>query len=530
MGALRIGGDMQRFDAEAKVTGQAKFTIDQQPQDAVHAVLLGSDCGLGRIAAIETAAAQRVPGVLLVLTHLNIGVLAPVSFYFAGGHAFQSLQPLQTERIAYRGQTVAVVLADTLEAAREGAQQVKVSYEATQPDVQLDGQQGFSQAEALPLPLFADKVVGHADAELRDAPVVVDNVYATPAQHHNPLELASVVAQWNGDDLTIWATAQGTENVRQGLAIQLGIEPSRVRVLAPLVGGSFGQKAALGPQVALAAVAARKLGRPVKLELTRSQGFHATSYRPATRQHVRLGATREGGMLAAAHEIVQQTSRHDLMPGFGTDATARLYGIKHFRGAERLVQLDTQTPGFMRAPFEMASVFAFESAVDELAISLGQDPVALRLANDTHVDPISGKPFSSRHVAACLRRGAERFGWASRDPRPASMAASDGSRLGLGVALGIYKAAAAPTMARARLLADGTVEASVAAHEMGQGIGTVIALVLADRLGLRAADIRLVIGDTAAPPQHITAGSWGTATVVALIGFRGGEVGTAARG
>jgi len=517
MDALKIGSDMLRFDAKAKVTGCAKFTIDQQPDGAVHAVLVEAECALGRVLAIDVRLAERVSGVLLVLHHQNVAALAPLKFYFTGGHAFQSLQPLQSDHIAYRGQTVAAVFAVTLEAAREAALLVKVTYEAMPFAVELVGQPGFSQADAMPMPMFADKVVGQADAGLRDAAVVIDQVYTTPAQHHNPIELVSVVADWSGADLTVWTTAQGTENVRQGLAIQLGIDPARVRVLAPLIGGSFGQKAALGPHVALAAIAARRLGRPVKLELTRSQGFHSTSYRPATRQHVRLGATREGRIEAAIHEITQQTSRHDLMPGFGTDATARLYGIRHFRGDERLVQLDTQTPGFMRAPFEMAAVFAFESAVDELAIALGQDPVALRLANDVHTDPISGKPFTSRHVAACLRRGAERFGWGSRDSRPASMVAGDGSRLGFGVALGIYKAAAAPTLARARMLANGTVDVSVAAHEMGQGIGTVIALVLADRLGLRPAQIRLVIGDTAAPPQHITAGSWGTATVAPAI-------------
>jgi xanthine dehydrogenase YagR molybdenum-binding subunit len=526
MAASGFGSDVSRIDGVAKVTGTAAYTADRHPGGAVHAVLVAATIAKGRVVSIDLTAALRVRGVVTALAHGNMEVLQPSGFYFAGGHSFQSLHPLQTDQVAYRGQTVAVVLAETLEAAREGASKVKPVYEAAPANVALDADEASDvrQAETLSGPMFADRVAGDAERALSQAAVVVDVRYETPAQHHNPIELVSVLAEWDGDALTVHATAQGSEVIRQGLAVQLGISPEKIRVLAPLTGGSFGQKTALGPHVAMAAVAARRLGRPVMLELPRSQAYHATSFRPATRQRVRIGADRDGRMIAAIHQIRQQTSRHDLMPGFGTDATARLYGIPNFRGEERLVRLDTQTPGFMRAPFEMASVFAFESSVDELAFKLGYDPVEFRLKNDAASDPITGKPFSSRWLGECLRQGAERFGWARRTAEPGSMKGEGGVLIGMGVAVGAYKAATAPTLARARMSADGTVQVSVAASEMGQGITTAIFLAVADRLRLQPENVHLVIGDTAATPQHLTAGSWGTATVVPAIHAAAGRI------
>jgi len=261
-------------------------------------------------------------------------------------------------------------------------------------------------------------------------------------------------------------------------------------------------------------MAARALGQPVKLVLSRAQLFHNASFRPASRHHVRLGADRSGKLTAAIHEIDQQTSRHDLFPSTGTEITSRLYGISNFLGRERLVRTDVQTPGYMRAPFEHPAAFAFESAVDEMAYALGRDPVAFRLANDAAADPISGKPFSSRHLAECLVKGSTAFGWARRTMAPRSMRAADGSLIGWGVAAGAYKAAIAPAIAKVRLNANGTVRVAVGGHEMGQGIRTAIALTVARTLGAPVAAVEIVLGDTAAAPQHLTAGSWGTATAL----------------
>jgi xanthine dehydrogenase YagR molybdenum-binding subunit len=519
MAGLGIGSDVARIDGVDKVTGRARYTFDHHPSRLLHAALVPATVGKGRITQIDAAAAGRTPGVVAVITHENMERLQPSKFYMAGGHSFQSLQPLQNDHIAYRGQTIAIVLAETIEAANEAALLVETKYEVSPFNVEIEAEEleDLLQAEAIGLPIVADKVVGNADNAMSTAEVVIDERYETPAQHHNPIELISTLAEWDGDKLTAHVTTQGTEGVRQGLAIQLGIEPERIRIVAHLIGGSFGQKAALGAHTAIVAVAARLLDRPVKLEIPRSQIYHAASFRAATRQRVRIGANRDGRMIAAIQETRQQTSRHDLMPGLGTDVTSRLYGIPNFRGQESLVRLDTQTPGFMRAPFEMAGAFSFESAVDELAYKLGQDPLALRMLNDAKTDPITGKPFSSRWLKDCLSIGADQFGWSARSPAPCSMRAPDGTWIGMGVAIGAYKAATAPTAVRARLNADGSVEVSVAAHEMGQGISTAIYLAIADRLGVPPQAVRLKIGDTAAPPQHLTAGSWGTATAVPAV-------------
>jgi xanthine dehydrogenase YagR molybdenum-binding subunit len=392
-----------------------------------------------------------------------------------------------------------------------------VTYSAVPFVAGIDASDAQPQAQSalLPQPMFADRRAGDAEAALQGAAFTVDASYELPTQHQNPMEIIATVAEWSADGvLTVSEPTQNAEGVRHGLAKQLGIEPARVRVLSPTVGGGFGQKNSLQSHTALVAMASRVLGRPVKLVLSRSQLFHNASFRPASRHHVRLGADRNGKLTAAIHEIDQQTSRHDLFPSSGTEITSRLYGISNFLGRERLVRTDVQTPGYMRAPFEHPAAFAFESAVDEMAYTLGRDPVAFRLANDTAVDPISGKPFSSRHLAECLVKGSTAFGWARRTMAPRSMRAADGSLIGWGVAAGAYKAAIAPAIAKVRLNANGTVRVAVGGHEMGQGIRTAIALTVARTLGAPVAAVEIVLGDTAAAPQHLTAGSWGTATAL----------------
>ena len=286
---------------------------------------------------------------------------------------------------------------------------------------------------------------------------------------------------------------------------------------SPYVGGGFGQKNSLQPHLGPLALVARRLGRPVKLVLARSQTFHNGSFRPATRHRVRLGADAAGKILAAVHEVDQQTSRHDLFPAMHTEITSRLYGFPAFRGRHRLVQTDVQTPGYMRAPFESSATFAFESAVDELAYATGQDPVALRLANDTMTDPVTGRPFSTRFLAECLRRGAERFGWAHRNPEPGSMRADDGSLVGWGVAAGTYPGSIVPAVAHLTAGADGRVTVGVDGHEMGQGIRSAVALLVSGDLGIPVSDVEVRVGDTRFAAQHLTAGSWGTASALPAV-------------
>ncbi len=384
--------------------------------------------------------------------------------------------------------------------------------------IEADGAETVDQQDVIPLPMFADVRLGDADAAFDAAPVRVDASYDCPPQHPSPMELIGGVVAWDGDRLTIHEGTQNAASLQFGVATALGIEPSLVRVVSPYLGGGFGNKNSLQCQTALAAIAARRLGRPVKLVLTRSQMYLSASFRPASHHRVRLGAGADGTLLAAIHEIDQQTSRHDAFPAAYTEMTSRLYGIPAFRGHQRLVRTDTQTPGYMRAPHEHPASFAFESAVDELAAAVGVDPVRLRIVNDTPTDPVSGQPFSSRHLAECLRRGADTFGWSGRDPAPRSMRAVDGTLIGWGVAAGAYPASTVAAVTRLTAGADGHVTLHVGGHEMGQGIRTAVTTVVCDDLGAAPEQVTVDVGDTAVVPQHLTAGGWGTAT--ALPGVR----------
>jgi xanthine dehydrogenase YagR molybdenum-binding subunit len=511
--------DTRRVDAYEKVTGRAAYGTDRVPDGVAYAMLALARIGRGRVSHVDTTAAEAVPGVLLVVTRFDAEELGGPGFIMGGGFSFQSLQPLLDDHIAHRGQPIALVVAETLVAATEAAELVTAEYEAEPFAVHLDaeGATTLVQEEAIPLPFLADIKVGDADAAVDASPVKIDSTYEHAAQHAVPMELNGAVVEWRGDTLVVHEGTQNAAAVRFGLAQQLGLDAADIEVRSPYTGGGFGQKNSLQPHLAPLALVARRLGRPVKLVLARTQTFHNGSFRPATRHRVRLGADASGKILAAVHEVDQQTSRHDLFPAMHTEVTSRLYGFPAFRGRHRLVQTDVQTPGYMRAPFESSAMFAFESAIDELAYATGQDPVALRLANDTMTDPVTGRPFSTRFLAECLRRGAEQFGWAERDPVPGSMRADDGSLIGWGVAAGTYPGSIVPAVAHLTAGADGRVTVGVDGHEMGQGIRSAIALLVAGDLGIPARDVEVRVGDTRYAAQHLTAGSWGTASALPAV-------------
>jgi xanthine dehydrogenase YagR molybdenum-binding subunit len=512
--------DLARVDARDKVRGATRYAADDARPGMVHAALAVATIGRGRVQSIDTRAAGASPGVRLVLTHEDLGDLKSPGFLFHGGFAFQSVQAMTSDHIAYRGQPIALVAADTLEQAVEGAALVRATYQTEPFTVTIDDPPDASvivQSSVLPVPMFADRVAGDADKAFAEAPVKVDCHYVCPPQHHNPIELLSTVAEWSDGTLIVHEGTQNANGLRHGLSIELGLPLDQVQVISPFAGGAFGQKNSMQMQTVLAAVASRRLGRPVKLVVPRAQIFQDASFRPASRHRVRIGVDRSGRMVAAIHESDSQTSRHDLFPTMHTDVSARLHGITNFRGRERLVQTDTQTPGFMRTPWEHVSCFAFESTVDEVAYALDLDPVALRLDNDTTTDPLTGLPLSSRHAGECLRRGAERFGWSRRTMAPGSMRAEDGSAIGWGVALGAYPNSMVAEMVRLRVTDAGEVIVNVGGHEMGQGARSAIAAIVARKLGVDPFGVTAVIGDTRGVPQHLTAGSWGTASAVPAV-------------
>ncbi len=508
--------DTPRVDAYAKVRGKPIFGADDARPGLLHAALTLSTIAKGSITAIDTQAARAVPGVRLILTHEDLASVKTSGFIMGGGYAFQSFQPMRSPAIVYRGQPVALVAAETLEAACEAARVVEVSYSQEPFSVTLEaaGTEMVNQADT-PLKNFIPEINrGDADAAFAAAPVQIDALIHCPPQHQNPIELIATVAEWRGDKLILHEGTQNAEAIRHGVAMALELPPEQVEVISPFAGGGFGQKNSLQMQTVLAAVAARETRRPVKLVVSRAGVFHDASFRPATRHRVRLGADRSGKMLAAIHEVDAQTSRHDLFPGEYAATSSRLYGYENFRGLERLVRTDVQTPGYMRAPFEHAASFAMETCVDELAYAIGIDPVKLRLANDTTIDTATGLPFSSRHVAECLQRGAERFGWANRSMPPQSMRGEDGSQIGWGVAIGAYPGIMVPTVAHLTVADNGDVVIRIGGHEMGQGIRTALANCVSRKLNVPPEQVTVVIGDTRAAPQHLTAGSWGTASAV----------------
>src|ERR1700733_12177129 len=517
MSQIGIGANAQRFDGREKVTGKPLYGADRLPARTVFAIPVGATVGKARILGIDTRAAERVRGVLAVLTYRNMDRLKKIQFSFAGGQGIQSHMPMQGPDVLYHGECIALAVAETPEAADEAASLVRVRYDKQPFAVELNGNGGTDVVQAIATKYFPDFIKGDPAPLIEGAPVSVDVTYHSAPQHHNAMEMLSTVAEWHDGSLVVHEGTQAAQAMKVGLAIALDLPETKVRVISPYVGGAFGQRGSISPHTVFAAVAARRLGRPVKLTVPRAQIFHATSFRAATEHHIRIGADRDGQFVGGMHLVRAQTSRFDLMPFTGEETTARTYGWPAFRGATTLVRLDTQTPGFMRAPMEMAPFFALESAVDELAEKLAMDPVELRILNDARFDPISGKPFSSRNLVQCLQRGAVRFGWSRRKHAPRSMRLDDGTLVGWGVAAGAYPAYITPATARIRMHADGHVDLSVGAHEMGQGIRSAIAAVAEEELGVPSGQLRILIGDTIVPPQHVTAGSTGAATVSIAI-------------
>jgi len=490
--------DRARVDAREKVLGATKYAADVQMPGLLYAMMTPARIAKGRVTAIATDEAMGVAGVVRIFTPADFPE-PPRPRPFPAPPAPRTLETA----IAYRGQPIALVVAETLEAAIEAAERVRPTY-AAEPFSATRSSAGAVAEKA------AGLEAGDAERALAQAATVHEAEYESPMQHHNPIEMLSTTAIWSEGRLTIYEGSQHTGGIKAVVAHTLGLDPAVVDVKSPSVGGGFGQKGWVQRQTAIVARAAILLGRPIKLVTPRSQIFHVATFRPNSTHKIRLGADAEGKMVAARYDAAQQQSRAGHFPPEYHDATIRLYGIENYLGTATNVRIDTQSPGHMRAPYEHPSCFAFESAVDELAYKLGRDPVAFRLANDTRIDPHNGRPLSSRFLNECLLEGAKRFGWARRTPAPGSMVAPDGAQIGWGVACGAYPTVVHPAIATLRIGADGSTRFAVAGHEMGQGIRTAIAQVLLDDLQIDPERLEILIGDTTAAPQHLTAGSWGT--------------------
>jgi xanthine dehydrogenase YagR molybdenum-binding subunit len=415
-----IGRGTPRIDGRAKVTGRASYASDEAVANPAYAFLVTSSIARGRIRGFRLERARAVPGVLDILTHENVGGEAdPQPPHGAGGET----TTLQSDRVWHDGQIIGIVLADTYEAAREAAYRVQVEYEEEPPSATF-GSPGATE-KVREAGEHEDFQVGDADAAFTAAEVRIDAQYGTPTQHHNPIELFTTTCAWSNGDLTVYEPSQFVYGLRGALAKQLRMDPKRIRVVSRFVGGAFGSKGNATGRTAWIAVAARRLSRPVKLVATRDQGYTIATYRAETRHRVRLGASRDGRLTALRHEGWEVTSRPSEYNVSGTETTARVYACPNILTKVNVVQADRNTPGFMRAPPDTPYMFALESAMDELAVALGMDPIELRRINDTQIDPATGQTYSSRSLMTCFDQGAERFGWSARDPRPCSMRDGD---------------------------------------------------------------------------------------------------------
>ncbi|MGD9618015.1 MAG: xanthine dehydrogenase family protein molybdopterin-binding subunit [Alphaproteobacteria bacterium] len=515
-----IGQPVSRVDGRRKVTGAAAYAAEFRVPGVAHGAIVRSTVANGRIASIDTAAAERAPGVIAAVTYRNALRLAYRSHKgFTDPIVGERLHVLQDDQIRHQGQPIGLIIADTLEQASHAAALVRVTYtpeagitdiarvEPVQPTEQKTDQ-GTTQPE--------ETRRGDPEGALAASEVQVDQTYVIPRENHNPIEMHATIAAWDGDRLTLWDKSQYVYGVADEIAAVFGIAAEDVRVVSPFVGGAFGSGLRTWPHVTLAALGARVAGRPVKLMLSRREMYYGVGFRPHTVQRVALGASRDGRLAAIIHDGHQETSTYEEYAEALLNASRFLHSSPNVYTRHCIAPMNVHTPIYMRAPGEASGVFALESAMDELAVALNIDPVELRLRNEPERDEFRNLPFSSRSTRECYRVAAERFGWSRRNPEPRSM--RDGRLLiGWGMVTATYPMNYSPASARARLLADGTAEVGSAASDMGPGTWTSMTQVAAETLGLPIERVKFTLGDTRLPRTPPHGGSMTMASVGSAV-------------
>lgn len=506
-----IGQALNRVDGPLKVSGRATYAYEHRVETTpLYGFIVEATIGKGRVARIDTAGAEGAPGVHMVMTHQN----APAQGARDETMLFDywCAQPvLNGPEVHHYGEPVALVVAATLEQARAAAELVDVEY-APEPgrfDFRAHEDDAYAPA-AVNAGIVADTAVGDFDAAFAGSEVTVDQRYTTPYELAMPMEPHACLVEPRGEDLTVYVSSQNVNAAQGSLAATLGIDPARVHVISPYVGGGFGSKLGIHAEAILAALAARALDRPVKVALTRQQVFHLTGVRPMSGQRVRLGAGSDGRLTAIAHDVTMHT-RPDREYGEQTASTTRsLYAAPNRSTTHRLTPLDLPQGSDVRAPGDAPGLLAVESAMDELAHALGMDPVELRIRNEPDVDPERNVPFSERRLVDCMREGARRFGWERRPTAPGSR--RDGRwMIGYGMAAAIRGHFQGPTAARVRLETDGTALVRTDMTDIGTGTYTILTQVAAQELGLTPDQVRVELGHSDFPVSWGSGGSWGAA-------------------
>jgi xanthine dehydrogenase YagR molybdenum-binding subunit len=511
-----VGKPVDRVDGKLKVTGHATYAAEAPIKGCVHAVLIESTISRGETTGIDTSEAEKSLGVLKIITEQNAMQLKPAK----GALSNETRLPLSDTSVSYGGQYVAMVVADTLARAQHAASLVKFKYTEQKPAVHI-GDPGeklaYPKADHAG-PLNASR--GDFDSAIKAPDLkTITQTYVLPIETHNPIELSAAVATWDDDThLTVWTSTQGVIGTRDGLASMFVLPQENVQIMCPYVGGGFGCKGAMWPHIPLAVMAARMVGKPVKLMLTRRNMFVGSGHRPALEQTLTLAANSAGKIQAAKHDTQMQGSFvGDYVESCGNASTQMLYDAPNFSMTHVVHRLNIATPTFMRAPGENPGLFALESAMDELAAEAGIDPLEFRKLNYAEKNPHTGMPWSSKKLMECYQAGADRFGWAKRNLKPGSMRAPDGRRMGWGMATATYPAHYFPATARIRMTVDntGAVRAigASATQDLGTGMWTVGTQMTASLVGLPLDRTRFELGDSRLPPAGVSGGSSSTNSV-----------------
>jgi xanthine dehydrogenase YagR molybdenum-binding subunit len=517
-----IGQPLTRRDGQLKVKGEARYAADNHPPGMLYAVLAVSSIARGRVTFLDVPAAKAHPGVVDVMTPANRPPLAEDPDAKTNPFMFR-LDLLQNDLVRYANQSIAVVIAETLEAATEGAALLSPRYETQPARVDLDAGESFVPP-AVGVGNPSEVRHGNIEAGLAAASKRIDATYRTSAQYHNAMEPHAIVAAWSGNTLSIDTPSQGLAMAQGRIAGLFGISPANIHIRSPFLGGGFGSKGFIsGPQL-LGILAARLVGRPVKLVLTRAQMYGPVGYRAPTRQRLRIGTNGEGLLTAIDHHARTVSSSFDDFFEPAANASHTLYASPAIVTSHEAVRVDTGTPLFMRAPGEATGSIALESAIDEAAWACAMDPLAFRIKNDAEVEPITGKPFSSKALRECYAQGAERFGWSKRPLGPRQLRDEAGCLVGWGMGTATFPALMFQAEARAEVRSDGNGLVESGAHDMGQGAWTAFAQIAADGLGLDLERTEFKAGTSDLPDAGIAGGSAHTATVGAAIHNAGAAV------
>lgn len=515
-----VGRDTPRLDGPHKVSGLAQYTSDFHFPGMLYAVPVEATIANGRVLKLDTAAAEKMPGVRAIFHRENIGRF----FRSTGGPGFEGIcaerrPPFEDDVIRYYGQYIALAVADTFESAKAAADAVRATYSKERPNVETNLQADDDPDIVLTTYGPAERLQSHrGDAEhaFASAPIKLDQTYITPAETHNPLEPHATTAIWEGPTLTLYESSQGVVNLRGVLAQMFGLPKENVRVISKFVGSGFGSKLWPWTQCPLAAAAARQLGKPVKLVLSRKMMFQSVGHRPLTQQRVRLGATWDGKLVSLQHDYVYHRSMLDPYHEDCGEATPFQYSVPNLRVTFGRAKRNVGAGADMRGPGRVPGLYATESAMNELADQLKIDPVKLRILNEPKIDESRGIPFSSRHLVECFELGAQKFGWSRRSPEVGSMK-RDGLTLGWGMAGCSWVAARFPAAASVHLRDDGTARVASATQDIGTGMYTVLAQLASQKTGVPLDKVEVALGDTALPEGPVSGGSMATGSVVPAV-------------